>query len=93
MFTKLSQDVNTLLDFELEHGNEVLNFGAADGYNLVELRLPFHTSDIRFKELILGTLHPWTWGSPHYNDQYDGFRSSIFPNDAIVFRRRTGGTT
>ena len=88
MFTKLNEDIKVLLNFELEHGNEVLNFGAGDGYTLIELRFPFHTSDMGFKALLSGTVHPWKWGSQHYEEQYDGFRSSMYPNDAIVVRRR-----
>jgi hypothetical protein len=88
MFTKLSEDIKALLNFELERGNEVFNFGAGDGYNFIELRLPFHTSDMGFKDVLVDTIHPWEWGSQHYDDQYDGFRSSIFPYDAIVVRRR-----
>ena len=59
MFTKLSEDIKALLNFELERGNEVFNFGAGDGYNFIELRLPFHTSDMGFKDVLVDTIHPW----------------------------------
>jgi hypothetical protein len=76
-----------LLQFELKHGNEVLNTGAAAGYNLIELRLPFHKNDPAFESVLAETLHPWVWGSQHYEEEYEGFRSSIFPNDALVVRK------
>ena len=88
MSAKISDDVRTLLDFELEQENEVLNFGGSEGYAVVELRYPFHVDQPKFREILPETLHAWQWGSQHYEEKYEGFRSTLFPYDAIVVRTR-----
>lgn len=88
----MSGDIKKLLDFELSRGNEVFNFGAGAGYVVIELRLPFHSDDPQFKEALSVTIRPYHWGSQHYDDEYDGFCSTIFPGDAIVIRRKNAAT-
>ena len=81
---KLSIDISRLLSFELAHGNEVLNFGKAEGYHFIELCFPFHVNTAGFREALSNTIYPWEWGSQHYEEKYEGFRSTLFPCDAIV---------
>jgi hypothetical protein len=79
MYKRLSDDIMKLLNFELEHGNSVLDVGAGAGYNFVHLAFPFHTNDPGFADVLSQTIGPFEWGSPHYGEKYVGFRSTIFP--------------
>jgi hypothetical protein len=88
MFPQVSDDVRKLLEFELEHGNEVFSFGAASGYSFFVLRIPCHTGDAKWAEALSETIQPWVWESPHYEEKYQGFRSNIFPGDAVVVRNK-----
>jgi len=84
----LTCDIKRILNFELQHGNEVLGFGAGDGYTLIELRDPFHFNDSEFAQAVSETTQSWRWGSQHYEEEFEGFRSTIFPHDAVVVRIR-----
>ena len=85
----MSDDIKRIVDFELARGNTVRSFGAANGYLFIELLHPFHTDEPDFEGALTETVSPWTWEDPHYGDEkYAGFRSSIFPGDAVVVRER-----